>query len=214
MWDTRAPGSELLVRDTVRREMNRLYEERLTYDDITHLSACQAYLLYCIHLFFSPDSGSPAMVETSTMINLQELASAMSLTGLGTTGAPFYRTNPSWEAWIIAEAKLRTLYTMYMFDNVFCFSQNAPVYVATELGRLPAPASKALWAAANRDEWGSEYGCYLAEWPSEIPRVEDFWPHHMEEIVKERRERIDRYVESIDDFGMFMLAACSMTHFK
>lgn len=146
------------------------------------------------------------------MINLQELFSAMPLTGLGTAGESFHRTRPSWESWIIAEAQLRTLYTMYMFDNVFSFCQNTTAYIATELCGLPAPSPRVLWGAASGDEWGVEYERFLAAWPSDIPRIEDFWPHQTEAIAKERRERIDRWVESVDEFGMFMFATHIMTH--
>ncbi|KAJ7740194.1 hypothetical protein DFH07DRAFT_839179 [Mycena maculata] len=121
MWDARAPGSEVMVKETICREMDRLFREYQTYDHITLLSACQAYLLYSIYLFFSPES--PNMVDTSTMINLQELASAMSLTGLSTAGEGVYPIRPSWESWIMAEAKRRTLFTMYLFDNAFNFFQ-------------------------------------------------------------------------------------------
>lgn len=150
------------------------------------------------------------MIDTTTMINLQELASAMSLTGLSTCEAT--HTRPAWDSWIIAEAKRRTLYAMYMFDNVFNFTQRTNSYTATELGHLPAPASKSLWGAATRDEWAAEYERHLSEWPSNGPRLEDLWPHQIEAIVKERRERIDRWVESVDEFGMFLFAVVSMTH--
>ncbi|KAJ6562803.1 hypothetical protein DFH09DRAFT_1159661 [Mycena vulgaris] len=188
MWETRAPGSELMVGETVRREMSRLFDEHRTYDHATLLSAAQAYLLYSIHLFFSLDSESIAMIDTTTMINLQELASAVSLTGL------------------------RTLYVMYMFDNIFNFSQNTPSYIATELGQLPAPSSKSVWAATTKHEWGTEYEHYLAEWPSNIPRLEDVWPHKVERIAKERRGRVDRWIETADEFGMFLFAVTSMIH--
>ncbi|KAJ7482183.1 hypothetical protein B0H11DRAFT_2173247 [Mycena galericulata] len=212
MWDTRAPGSESMVRETVQREMSRIFEEHGTYDHVTLLSACQAYLLYSIHLFLSPDALSPPMIDTSTMINLQELASAMSLTVLSSAENPPHRTRPSWESWILAEAKIRTLYATYMFDNVFNFFQNTPSYSATELSKLPAPSSKALWAANGRKEWEAEYERYIAEWPSDIPRIEDLWPHEMEAVTKERRERTDRWVESVDEFGMFLFSACVMTY--
>ncbi|KAJ7682838.1 hypothetical protein B0H17DRAFT_1138075 [Mycena rosella] len=200
MWEAKAPGSESMVRETVRREMSKLFEEHQTYDPPTLLSAAQAYLLYSIHLFFSLDSESVALIDTTTMINLQELASAVSLTGLYSDPP-----RPSWEAWILAEATRRTLYAMYMFDNVFNFSQQTASYIATELGRLPVPSSRALWAAATRDEWVKEYGRYLTEWPSDIPRLEDLWPHQIERVAKERRERLDQWVESVDEFA-------SMTH--
>jgi hypothetical protein len=151
------------------------------------------------------------MIDTTTVINLQELASALSLTGLGDSEAEI-RTPPSWEAWILVEAKRRTLYAMYMFDNILNFSRNTPSYLATELRQLPAPSSKSLWAATTEDEWETEYDRYLAEWSVKIPRLEDLWPHPMEQITKERRGRVDQWIESVDEFGMFLFSVCSMTH--
>ncbi|KAJ7041140.1 hypothetical protein C8F04DRAFT_1208423 [Mycena alexandri] len=209
MWENKAPGSELLVRETVWREMSRLVAEvwlRIHYG----LIAFQAYLFYSIHLFFSTDSDSSAMIDTVTMINLQELAAAMSLTGLH---APDVQHTPlAWESWIIAEAKRRTLYTMYMFDNAWNFLHDTTSYIATELGNLPLPARKGLWAASTKETWEIEYNRSVAEWPSHPPRLEDLWPHPSDVVASERRARIDRWVESADEFGMFLFAVSSITH--
>ncbi|KAJ7352682.1 hypothetical protein DFH08DRAFT_913423 [Mycena albidolilacea] len=209
MWENRAPGSESLVRETILREMNRLFEEHHNYDHITLLSACQAYLLYSMYMFFCTDPDTRAMIDTATMINLQELASAMSLTGLYPSGMQ-ERPLPDWESWIVAEAKRRTLYIMYSFDHVFNYYHDTTSYIGTELGHLPLPAHKGLWAATTENSWKTEYERFTREWPSEAPRLEDLWPQEAEVVVKERRERADRWVESADEFGMFMFAMSNM----
>ncbi|KAF7331180.1 putative C6 finger domain protein [Mycena sanguinolenta] len=79
MWENKVPGSEVFVRETIHREMNRIFQEHHSCDHIMLLSACQAYLLYSIYLFFCTDSDTSALVDTATMINPQELASSMSL---------------------------------------------------------------------------------------------------------------------------------------
>ncbi|KAJ6542765.1 hypothetical protein B0H19DRAFT_1000510 [Mycena capillaripes] len=205
MWENKAPGSELLVRDTIWREMNRLFEEHHGYDHLTLLGACQAYLLYSIHLFFSADPDTSRMIDSATMINLQGLASSIYSRGVS---AGLYPSDTllEWESWIIAEAKRRTLYSMYTFDHIFNYSQNMTSYIGTELGNLPLPSNKALWAASTKDIWEKEYQRYIAEWPSNSPRLEDFWPHETEAVAKERRKRADKWVESADEFGMFMFA--------
>ncbi|KAJ6558667.1 hypothetical protein B0H10DRAFT_2120697 [Mycena sp. CBHHK59/15] len=210
LWENKVPGSELIVTETVKREMSRLFEEHRGYDHATLLSACQAYLLYSVHMFFSAGAES-TMVDTSVMINLQELASTMSQTILrASEGSNNIR--PAWEAWVMAEAKRRTLYTMYMFDNIFNFAHNAPSYIAAELGKLPAPSSKLLWTAANKNEWGSAYDRHVGDWPLGGPLVEDLWPHPDEDVARERRRRTDRWVESVDEFGMLLFAVCALTH--
>ncbi|KAF8150278.1 hypothetical protein K438DRAFT_1624503, partial [Mycena galopus ATCC 62051] len=144
MSENKAPGSEMLVRETIRRKMNRIFEDHPSYDHITLLSACKAYLLYSIHLFFCADADTHAMIDTATMINLQELVSAMSLTGLYPPGAC---PPADWDSWILG-----TLYTMYTFDHLFNYAQNATSYIGTELGHLALPSSKTLWGAASQDE--------------------------------------------------------------
>ncbi|KAJ7166590.1 hypothetical protein C8R46DRAFT_899326 [Mycena filopes] len=212
MWETKAPGSELMVQETIWREMERLIEEHHSYDHVTLLGACQAYLLYSIHLFFSTDPDGSAMINTAAMINLQELASAMSLTGLQPPNVQQH-TRPSWELWIISEAKRRTLYTSYMFENAWNFMHGTTSYIATELGNLPLPSCKGPWAATTKETWSVEYSRSIAEWPfDDPPRLEDLWAHPDEAVVKERRARTDRWVESADEFGMFLFAVSSITH--
>ncbi|KAK7055088.1 C6 finger domain protein [Favolaschia claudopus] len=211
MWENKAPGSELIARETVWREMTRLFEEHSTYDHVTLLGACQAYLLYSIHLFLCGDADTRSMVDTSTMINLQELSSALSRTGLYTSDAQQRSTVPEWESWIIAEAKRRTLYTMYTFDHVFNYSQGQPSYVGTELGQLSLPASKELWTATTKHDWELKYEQHIMDWPTEGPQLDDLWPHGTEDVKKRRGERADRWVESADEFGMFMFAISNMT---
>ncbi|KAF8130503.1 hypothetical protein K438DRAFT_1418701, partial [Mycena galopus ATCC 62051] len=80
-----------------------------------------------------------------------------------------------WDSWILGEAKRRTLYTMYTFDHLFNYAQNATSYIGTELGHLALPSSKTLWGAASQDEWKTEYERFVAEWPSDAPRLEDLW---------------------------------------
>ncbi|KAJ7619495.1 hypothetical protein FB45DRAFT_839980 [Roridomyces roridus] len=208
MWDNRAPGSESMIMDTARREMQKLIDDRLTYDDLTLLTACQAYLLYSIH-FFSPDAESP-IVDTGTLISLLDLASAMSSKGLGTAANRTDRH--TWGSWIVMEAKRRTLYSVYILENVIDFHQNAPSYIADEIGRLPSPSPKALWDARQADVWEREYECYIAEWPMDLPRVEDLWPHPVESVARERRQRKDHFVESVDEYGMFFYTITSMVH--
>jgi hypothetical protein len=166
--------------------------------------------LLSIYAFFSLDTDSGNnIVNSAIMINIQELASAMSETGL--TGFEGSTIRPTWKAWALAEAKRRTLYTMYMFDHVFNCSNNTACYRATELGQLPASSNKALWAASDEAEWERAYDRHISNWPLGGPLIEDFWPNTDEAIGNRRRERADRWLEDVDEFGILLFSTSNLT---
>ncbi|KAF7331182.1 putative C6 finger domain protein [Mycena sanguinolenta] len=105
----------------------------------------------------------------------------------------------------------------YMFDHVYNYLHDTTSYIGTELGQLPLPAAKGLWATNTAGAWraecarfSAEYAGFSAEWPTS-PLLEDLWPDPEERVVRKRRERADRWVESADEFGMFMFAIANVT---
>jgi hypothetical protein len=188
------------------------------------LAAFQSYLLYATTAFFLPilhNSLKTLLIDHTTMSNLQELAYSLSLSGLfcpgeASTGpagpagpSRASRLRPSWESWLVASTKRRAIYAMYLFDNVFNALSQVPTYIATELADLPVPASKALWEAGEREVWEREYDLHLAAWEGGELRISELW--FVPEIA-ERRERVDRWVESVDEFGMMLFAVCAHIH--
>ncbi|KAH8811628.1 hypothetical protein F5884DRAFT_282783 [Xylogone sp. PMI_703] len=202
LWEGRAAGSEDIIIETIRKEMEKLYQEYENYDQITLLAACQAYLIYSIMLF---TPGETVLVDQTTMINLQSLGSYAALKGL-VCRAEISHSRPDWESWVVASAKRRTLFTMYTFDNVFNFFQNVPCFVGEELALVPAPSSKALWQAADRKSWEREYNLQLARWEGGFLRLGELWPHLDHGDKKNRQKRIDRWLESVDEYGMMLYA--------
>ena len=186
-----------------------------TYSKTDLLAAFQSYLLYATTAFFLPTSQpstKPPLVDHTTMTNLQELASSLSLSGLLCTAeAAPSPSRPDWPSWILASAKRRALYAMYLFDNVFNALSNVPTYIAEELADLPVPASKMLWEARSREEWEREYDLHLAEWAGGELRMSELWFSPGDDS-KERRERVDRWVEGVDEFGMMLFAVCAHIH--
>lgn len=159
---------------------------------------------------FSP--GDPtSLVDQTTMINIQTLGRHASLKGL-VCPAELSQSRPDWESWIVASAKRRTLYAMYMFDNVFNCFQNAPCFVGDELASLPAPSSKSLWRATDRKSWEREYNRQLARWEGEFLRLGELWPHVDPAGKESRQTRIDQWVESVDEFGMTLYAITAHTY--
>lgn len=207
------PGSENAAIMIFQREMENIATSGGTYDDIFLLAAFQAYLIYSMVLFFQLDIARNNSFR-QTMITLQELAHASCKGGLICT-ADQSRARPRWEEWIIAEAKRRTLYMMYLFDGVVSTQENIPTYLGTELQGLPAPATKQIWEAKTRVEWERAYNIYLAEWMEPGLAIDELWPMPAdmnESDIARRRSRVDHWLEGIDSYGTMLYAVTSCTH--
>ncbi|KAH6887506.1 putative C6 finger domain protein [Thelonectria olida] len=206
-------GSEGVATDVLEREMNNVYEHHGTYDDMTLLAAFQAYLIYSMVLHFRLSQGPNSFLRQA-MMNLQDLASLSSKRGL-VCEAERRRERPRLEAWVAAEAKRRTLYTMYLFDSLLLAEDGLPTFLGTELYGLPAPANKALWNAKHRRGWETTYNIYLTDWPEDDFRIDELWPvpEDLAEVgLVERNKRVDRWIEKVDEFGTMMYAVTSCTH--
>lgn len=206
-------GSEAVAAEVLKREMGNLYEQHQAYDDASQLAAFQAYLIYSMVLFFQLGQGSGAVLRQA-MINMQEIACSSAQRGL-ICPAEQQRARPRWEAWIMAEAKRRTLFVMYMFDSVLSTHDGLPTFLGTELRGLPAPASKALWESRTQHNWETAYNSHLAEWIEEGLHIDELWPvppDMDEESVSKRRSRVDQWLQGIDEFSTMLYAVTSCTH--
>ncbi|KAI0376794.1 hypothetical protein F5Y04DRAFT_198224 [Hypomontagnella monticulosa] len=207
------PGSENTAADVLQREMNILYDKQGDYDDVTLLAAFQAYFIYSMVLFFRLGQISGPFLRQAVM-NLQGLACASSRGGLMCL-ADQQRARPRWESWIVAEAKRRTLFAMYLFDSVLAAQDGMQTFLGTELQGLSAPADKSLWGAQTRHEWETAYNIYLASWPDEGLHIDELWPipTDLDEAgLTERRNRVDHWLEDVDEFGTMLYAVTSCTH--
>ncbi|KAK9793116.1 putative Zn(2)-C6 fungal-type domain-containing protein [Seiridium cardinale] len=206
-------GSESTAATVLQREMNNVYAMHATYDNMGRLAAFQAYLIYCMVYFFQFNLQDDPFLRQA-MLNLQELAGSSSRQGLMCI-AEQQHARPRWEDWIVAEAKRRALFTMYLFDSVLSTQDGLPTYLGTELKGLPAPAGKSLWQASDRNEWERAYNVHLADWPESSLHIDELWPAPAEldeEDIHERRRRVDQWLENVDEFGMMLSAVTSCTH--
>ncbi|KAH8662368.1 hypothetical protein BX600DRAFT_437765 [Xylariales sp. PMI_506] len=212
------PGGEDVAANVLRGEMDKLYDgaqqqQRDDCDDLGALSRFQAYLVYCMVYFFQLGRSSDPFLRQA-MLNLQEIAGSSSQRGLACT-AEQERTRPRWEAWIVAEAKRRTLFLMYLFDSLLSAQDGLPSFVGIELEGLLAPATKLLWQAKSRHEWEAEYNIHLVEWPDGGLRIDELWPLPPgigENELNRRRKRVDRWLENLDEFGTMLYTVTLCTH--
>lgn len=233
------PGSDSLVRDSVRREMTRLVrlvedgvQTRILSQQFSSLCALQAYLLLSMHAYFTgkgrPDLGifTPDLITT-----LHDMTSKVSAAGImcsEETGAtPVSNPEPAgprWETWILAEAKRRTVFTVYMFEDVYNHDNGATTYLAEELAALPAPACKWTWNAKTRSSFEAEYSDWTRSWGgTRRLAISELWPrpvgldvvaNEAKEMKQEceNHERESKWAEGVDEFGMLLLAVCTTTH--
>ncbi|KAI1484803.1 MFS general substrate transporter [Biscogniauxia mediterranea] len=107
---------------------------------------------------------------------------------------------PRWEAWIVAESKRRTLFTIYLFDSILSAQDGLPTCFGTELPGLPVSSNKSLWRAETRHEWETAYNAHLTEWENGGLHIDELWPipEDLDELsVLERRRRVDQCLPPI-----------------
>ncbi|KAJ5101330.1 hypothetical protein NUU61_003552 [Penicillium alfredii] len=210
MWMNRVPGSERMIISTVQQEMARLVTAQNTVGDFDHLCSLQAYLIYLIISYFFPIDANNSLVNDSAMVTLQEQAFHAAKAGVSCT-TEVSRTRPNWESWIVASAKRRTLFTMYLFSSVYNAQKGLPNFVADELSSLAVPEGKALWEAPDRGSWEREYNRHLSRWEDGILKISELW-RSSQTGSEERRKRIERWLQSADEFGMMLFAVCAHIH--
>ncbi|KAI0154986.1 hypothetical protein GGR57DRAFT_102154 [Xylariaceae sp. FL1272] len=210
--DNLLPGSEQTAAQVLQREMINIHGQHRTYDAPTLLSAFQAYLILAMALFFRLRSASGTFLREAVM-SLQDIACSSAKVGL-VCEAEQKSHRPRWESWIIAESNRRTLYTMYLFDNILSANDGLPTFLGTELTGLPAPSNHALWRAQTRNTWEVAYNAFLAEWTEGL-RIDELWPipdDFDDTQINNRRDRVDHWLEGVDEFGTMIYAVTSCTH--
>lgn len=213
--DNSRPGGSQIAAEVVQKEMSKIAEQAASVvPDIDLLANFQAYLIYTMISFFHLNQGDNLSSLRQAMMSLQDLACTTSRRGL-VCSADLQNTRPSWEAWLVTETKRRTLYVLYLFDNVLSRQEGLPTFLGTELRGLPAPSNKTLWEAKTRREWELAYNSHLVQWPEGGLRIDELWsmpPGFDEASMAQRRARVDQWLVEMDEFGMMLYAVTSCTH--
>jgi hypothetical protein len=211
--ETELPSNEGATVDVLQQEMKNLQEQCDACDAITLLCVFQAYLLLTMVLFFRLKQIAGPFLRQAVM-NLQELACASARRGLACKAEQQLRC-PKWESWIVAEANRRTLFTMYLFDGVLSAHDGLPTFMGSELRGLLAPSNGTLWRAQTRPDWETSYRSHLGEWPEGGLRIDELWrvPEDFHEAdVISRQDRVDHWLQGVDEFGTMLYAVTSCTH--
>ncbi|KAJ5384247.1 hypothetical protein N7517_002158 [Penicillium concentricum] len=212
-WLTRIPGSEPLIIGAMRVEMKKIEDQGVLQSDFDNLCSFQAYLIYSMtmHLFPSTEIvDEPQPFDTQTQIKMQEIAFRSAKSGL-ICRAEESQTRPNWESWIVASAKRRTIFTMYLFTNIYNTQLGLPNFVAEELRGTMAPESRILWEASDRAFWEREYNRHLSRWEDGMLEISELWKSD-ETGTEVRREKIERWLQSADGFGLMLFSVCAHIH--
>ncbi|CAI7620677.1 unnamed protein product [Penicillium palitans] len=212
-WLTRIPGCEPLLLRTIGDEMKNIEDQDASQSDFDNLCSFQAYLIYfmTIHFFHRTDTArEPNQFDEYLQLQMQEIAFRSAKSGL-TCRAEESQTRPSWESWIVASAKRRTLFTMYLFSNLYNSELGLPNFIAEELRGTLAPESKILWEASDRALWEREYNRHLSRWEDGMLEISELWKS-TETGTDARREKIERWLQSADEFGMMLFSVCAHIH--
>ena len=206
-------GDAQWLQDLLTQEMNVIQDSAHHEDKFSLLASFQAYLLYCMVLFFHFQEGNHSFLRQS-VIELQEIACRSAAEGL-VCQSELDSLRPAWSSWVLAEAKRRTLYTMYLFDNILCAEDGLPNFISKEVSRLPAPASKRLWEAGSETQFKVAYNSHLALWNSSGLSIDELWPMPPELAVEEVaavRKRVDQWLQTVDEHGTMLFAITISTH--
>lgn len=207
--DVRATVSVEFTSGLFRREMSSILQHCAQYDGKTLLGAFQAYLLYTMALYFR--CGQCGVRDN--VMDLQQLASMLFAQGATTVVQPW--NSPDWKLWILAEATRRTTFTMYLFDNLLCAVDNLPMFVATELSGLSAPAPRSAWDAASLDAWQRAHNTYMSASDGVALQVKELWalpPGFTDDQARRRQERTSAWLQRVDEYGMMFFAVTTSTH--
>ncbi|CAH0030480.1 unnamed protein product [Clonostachys rhizophaga] len=202
-------GPDQRTADLIREKMCTIQNEYLSCkDEMKVLAAFQAYLTYTLTLFFYVNQDRDDYLAKAMAI-LQALARRVTMQGLVTpTRAPNCRH--IWEEWVAGEAKRRTILVMYLFDALLAVRDRLPIYSMVELQNLPAPGPKSLWQETVRSDWKTAYTAYETHWDNgSYLRIIELWPSSptfSRDDAETRRNRVDLWLEDIDEFGTFFYA--------
>lgn len=207
-------GPEKTTVNLIRSAMSNIEKEYLSYSAMGALAAFQAYLIYTLTLFFYVEQDRDDYLANA-MVILQALARHVTLQGL-VVRSKASNCRPIWEEWVAAEAKRRTILVMYLFDTLLAIGYELPTYLMVELQGLPAPGPKSLWQARVRTDWKLANTACETHWDNgAYLRIFELWPppQTLDAFdAQRRRNRVDLWLEDVDEFGTFFYAFMASTH--
>jgi hypothetical protein len=169
----------------------------------TLIAAFQAAIIYSIILLFpAPRQPPRQMFDLPTLSSMQNLGLHVTRSSL-VRPEELIKARPKWKDWIEADSKRRALLLFYAFEWINAKVNNFAELTCGTPGVLPAPSSKVLWTAANKQEWEVAYDRWLGRWAGQKP-------YSLRELFEqtpdaELDERSEMWLEETDELGMLLM---------
>jgi hypothetical protein len=206
--------------ESMKMETDRILSQQCTNNEVELLGSVQALLLYSTSAFFASidnqwAQSSPFIVDAAFMAKLETVAYSLSLSGFVTKEEIEHTRPSSWEKWILAAAKRRTILVLYLFTLIFSSINHLPLYIFNSLKYLPSPEARSLWKARNKEEWGRAYNRWLVTWQNGGPfmfveLVQWTYPDCENQSDKSAaEERWQTWLADADEFGMLVVLEIS-----
>lgn len=196
-YDTLQHGSVCSSRLKVALQ-HTLYAEEVL------LSATQSILILLVVLLFG-DQEQPSVSDAESvqlLISMWQVKHRLAGTGLFLE-SEMHHTRPTWREWALVSAKRRTILALHHLEWAWSVRHGYPELSCTELGPLPAPASKRLWRECQGAEWQRLYDEWLLRWKDGYFAMRELFPV---QLSNELDPRTEKWLAEADEFGMMVMA--------
>jgi hypothetical protein len=205
MWHGQKPGAELLVQNTIIREVDGILSQFSAASEGAQLRILQVLVIYAV-LILSPSKGW----HFSQSVDKAFFARIKRIVQLLVGGNSLYlqaEKNPhcrlDWKDWIQVTAKRRAVLALYQLQWAYSMYHGVQSFDCRELNFMPAPAAKVLWQARTEREWNALYGRWLQRWRGEAFLQGEFMTVSKGIVLN---ERADRWLQETDEFGLIMMS--------
>ncbi|KAF5867949.1 uncharacterized protein Bfra_007144oa [Botrytis fragariae] len=191
----------LFIWGCIRMEIDRICTQYTTYNSEDSVAALHAITIYFL-LRISEDNEKATNFDVpliSTMIKVSMYVAHLA-EDLQNEGVP------SWKEWALAESTRRTIIILFFIDLFFDVSSSVPEYRCdgNRLKYMTLPCSRKLWRATTNEAWENEY-------TNSMRGIRLTYGDLINSRTRPEDRRLDGWLSQLDEFGMLVLAAASLT---
>ncbi|KAH7092162.1 hypothetical protein FB567DRAFT_516648 [Paraphoma chrysanthemicola] len=174
------------------------------------LAAIQAQLIYIMMRVIDSSEAEPGL-NLQILVTYQNLCESFK----SVCNQPFFQDermypSPSWEAWVFAESRRRTVVVWLLIAHMVHIKIGVPCDTFEGFREIPLPAPSTLWGARTRSGWQSEYELY-----KNMPRLGleffgDLIDACRQSSVGSNRTKLDAWNATVDSLGILLNLGAAM----